>query len=68
MSMGNPNGLTLTEEEAYALLGMALTSPNKLDPTSERALKKLAEYCTNGSNSRDHHLSCGPQSFVWRES
>jgi hypothetical protein len=69
MSTGNlPEGLKLTEDEAYALLGMALTSPTRLDATSERALKKLAEYCTNRSNPRDHHLSYGPSSFVWRES
>lgn len=45
----NPDGLKLTEEEAFALLGLCLTSPIKLDVNSEIALKKLAEYCTNSS-------------------
>jgi len=38
-------GLELTEEEAFALLGLCITSPNKLDPTSEKAIHKLAEFC-----------------------
>jgi hypothetical protein len=45
-----PEGLQLTEEEAYSLLNLCLTSPQGLDATSERALRKLAEYCTS-SNS-----------------
>lgn len=40
-------GLNLTEEEALALLTMCLTSPNGFDKTSEKALKKLAEYCVS---------------------
>lgn len=44
-------GLELSEEEAYALLGMAMTSPQTLDPTSERALRKLAEFCISRCNS-----------------
>lgn len=59
----NPEGLRLTEEEAYALLGLALTSPNRLDTTSERALRKLAEYCTHHSNTRDHHLNNSAASY-----
>lgn len=47
----NPEGLRLTEDEAYALLNLCLTSPNGLDYVSERALRKLAEYCTSKSNS-----------------
>ena len=38
-------GLLLTEDEAFALLGLCLTSPNKLDSASEQALKKLANFC-----------------------
>lgn len=54
MNTGNdPSGFKLTEEEAFALLGLCLTSPNSLDATSERALRKLAEYCSSKSN----HLS-----------
>ena len=50
----NPEGLRLTEEEAYSLLTLALTSPQGLDATSEKALRKLAEYCTR-SNSKESH-------------
>jgi len=52
-----PAGLELTEEEAYALLGLCLTSPNPLDATSEKALRKLAEFCiARGNHSRDYSL------------
>lgn len=46
-----PDGLKLTEEEAFALLGLCLTSPNGLDPTSEKAMRKLADYCSKGNHS-----------------
>jgi hypothetical protein len=46
----NTDGLKLTEEEAYALLSLAMTSPQLLDANSEKALRKLAEYCANNSN------------------
>lgn len=49
----SPDGLKLTEEEAFALLGLCLTSPNGLDTTSEKAIKKLAEYC---SSSNFHNI------------
>ncbi len=52
-----PGGLRLTEEEAYSLLSLCLTSPNRLDTTSEKALRKLAEYCTSQSNPIDNHIS-----------
>ena len=45
-----PAGFKLTEEEAFALLAMCLTSPHGLDATSEQALRKLAEYCISTSN------------------
>lgn len=48
------SALELTEDEAYALLGLCLTSPNRLDAESERALRKLAEYCLGRSNHHDH--------------
>jgi hypothetical protein len=59
-------GLKLTEEEALALLGLALTSPIRLDANSEKALRKLADYCqlhlslTSGDSStiRERALSC----------
>ena len=46
----HPFGVELTEEEAFALLGMCLTSPQVLDAISERALKKLAGFCISKSN------------------
>ena len=46
----NTDGLKLTEEEAYALLSLAMTSPQLLDANSEKALRKLAEYCANNCN------------------
>lgn len=47
-----PAELALTEEEAFALLSLAMTSPAKLDVTSEKAIRKLAEYCKNSHHSR----------------
>ncbi len=59
MPVGNiPEGLRLTEEEAFALLGLCLTSPNGLDVTSEKAIKKLAEFCSKGN-----HPSIRPSSY-----
>ena len=54
MTTGDPEGLRLTEEEAFSLLALALTSPEKLDANSERALRKLAKYCTR-SNSINYY-------------
>ena len=45
-----PAGLELTEEEAYALLAMCLTSPQGVDGCSEAAIRKLAAYCIELSN------------------
>lgn len=57
MTTGNlPAGLELTEEEAFALLAMCLTSPHGLDATSETALRKLAEYAISKSNNKDPNL------------
>jgi hypothetical protein len=53
----NPAGFKLTEDEAFALLAMCLTSPHQLDATSEQALRKLAEYCISTSNhTNNNHL------------
>jgi hypothetical protein len=54
-------GLRLTEEEAIALLGLCMTSPLKLDPKSELALKKLANYCKQqlSQSSVEFHPSRG---------
>lgn len=59
----HPDGLRLTEEEAYALLGLCLTSPTGLDVTSEKALRKLADFCTSNSHSPDNHLNIGSSCF-----
>ncbi|MBV6459864.1 MAG: hypothetical protein HONBIEJF_03019 [Fimbriimonadaceae bacterium] len=40
--------IELSEEEAEALLGLCLTSPQKLTAISEKALKKLAAFCSSG--------------------
>ena len=53
----HPEGLRLTEEEAFSLLSLCLTSPNRLDTTSERALRKLAAYCTNHSNPIENQVT-----------
>ena len=60
-----PEGLQLTEEEAYALLGLCLTSPQGLDATSERALRKLAGFCSRGQLQRNYSFE--PQSYSSRE-
>lgn len=39
------NQLELTEEEAFKLLELCMTSPQPLDATAEAALQKLAQYC-----------------------
>jgi hypothetical protein len=53
-------GLKLTEEEAFSLLGLCLTSPQSLDATSERALRKLAEYCTSNCNHTEKKSIAAP--------
>ena len=64
MSTGpNPAGLELTEEEAFALLGMCLTSPQAIDAISEKALRKLAEYCiSRGNHKAKYQLEINSQS------
>lgn len=55
----NFQGLELTEEEAFSLLELALTSPQKLDSISENAIHKLADYCRTfeeGKRSQLRHL------------
>jgi hypothetical protein len=62
-----PDGLKLTEEEAFALLSLCLTSPQGLDATSERALRKLAEFCSTTSNHIGNHSLVEPPSVLRRE-
>jgi hypothetical protein len=63
MNSGQPAGLKLTEEEAFALLGLCLTSPTGLDAVSEKALRKLAEYCTASSNTNGNHIHIDTHSY-----
>lgn len=51
--------LELTEEEAYSLLMLALTSTQKLDKTSEGAVRKLAAFCKTNTCHHPSHLSTG---------
>jgi hypothetical protein len=51
----SPEELRLTEDEAFSLLGLCLTSPNRMDAVSERALRKLADYCKTRCHSKDDH-------------
>lgn len=50
--------LRLTEDEAFAILSLCLTSPQKLDGTSERALQKLADFCSSHgmANNSNHTI------------
>ena len=52
-----PGALVLTEEEAFAILGLCLTSPQTLDALSERAVKKLADYCSRHGRREDSHYT-----------
>ena len=52
-----PGALVLTEEEAFAILGLCLTSPQVLDALSERAVKKLANYCSSHGRKENSHYS-----------
>ena len=47
-------GLELTEEEAFALLSLCITSPGGIDETSKRAILKLAEYCSQRGDDSNH--------------
>jgi len=48
--------LELTEDEAFALLALAMTSEMALDKDSEKAVKKLVDYCKR----HQRHHSCEP--------
>lgn len=54
MTIGHPIGLQLTEEEAFALLGLCMTSPQRLDAVSEKALTKLAIFCKSRMEHSNH--------------
>lgn len=53
--MGTTDRLELTEDEAYALLGLCMTSQLTLDPQSRNALNKLASFCKSHINGRCTH-------------
>lgn len=58
MTIGHvPTGLQLTEDEAFALLGLCMTSPQKLDALSEKALRKLASFCKSRNREHGNHKS-----------
>ena len=54
MNSTNNRGLKLTEEEAYALLSLCITSPVVVDETAQIAILKLAEYCSQRSEPSNH--------------
>ena len=59
MNSNENRGLKLTEEEAYALLSLCITSPTAMDETAQKAILKLAEYCSQRSepsNYKEIHL------------
>lgn len=48
--------LELTEEEAFALLELAMTSATNLDATSEKAIHKLADFCREQVSCSSNHI------------
>ncbi len=54
-------GLELSEEEAYALLSLCLTSPEPLDAVSQKALHKLASFCTGRDRIHSADRTCTDQ-------
>lgn len=59
MSSGRlcPTGIELTEEEAFSLLALCMTSPQRLDATSEKALRKLAEFCKSRAPGSSNYIT-----------
>ncbi|MBX3110416.1 MAG: hypothetical protein KF857_00280 [Fimbriimonadaceae bacterium] len=47
--------LELTEDEAFALLTLAMTSGIALDSVGERAVRKLAEHCKVHTRKPSNH-------------
>lgn len=48
-------GLKLTEDEAFALLGLCLTSPGPVDEVASEAMRKLAAYCSQRGEKISNH-------------
>lgn len=47
--------LQLTEEEAFALLSLCMMSEAALDAVSEKAIRKLADYCRHDRSNHSNH-------------
>lgn len=54
MNSTTTRGLELTEEEAFALLSLCITSPVAVDETAKEAILKLAEYCSQRGDHSNH--------------
>lgn len=54
MNTGKPEGLRLTQEEAFSLLGLCLVSAGSVDSTTSLALRKLAAYASQGREESHH--------------
>lgn len=54
MNAGKPEGLNLTKEEAFSLLGLCLVSPGEVDAVTSLALRKLAVYASQGREECNH--------------
>jgi hypothetical protein len=50
-------GLELTEDEAFALLGLCLTSPVPVDAMTANAMRKLADYCSQRCEESNHTVN-----------
>ena len=50
-------GLKLTEDEAFALLGLCLTSPGPVDEETAVAMRKLAAYCSQRSEKSNYPIN-----------
>lgn len=57
MNTGKPEGLSLTQEEAFAILGLCLVSPGPIDAATSLALRKLAAYASQGREDCNHSLA-----------
>jgi len=53
--MGDQDRLELTEDEAYSLLSLCMMSDLPLDGQSEKAIKKLAEFCKSHKFANRNH-------------
>jgi hypothetical protein len=47
--------LQLTDDEAFALLSLCMLSEHELDALSERAIRKLADFCRSHGRGTGRH-------------